>query len=145
MAKVQLLFALGTAVPPGSHPPADPRAVCAGVRSGLAARRHHVLLPTGYFFGGDSTAFFRRVVCAVERNSTQAHRSCLLVGPRARLYNLKRPKSQFRSTTGLFSMIHDRTLGRGAWCVVVVVGCWLYVPANNLARPRPISRCDVRR
>jgi hypothetical protein len=32
-------------------------------------------------FGGDSTAFFRRVVCAVERNSTQAHRSCLLIGP----------------------------------------------------------------
>ena len=36
-------------------------------------------------FWGRFNGFFRRVVCAVERNSTQAHRSCLLVGPSAPL------------------------------------------------------------
>jgi hypothetical protein len=41
--------------------------------------------PHRVFFGGDSAAFFRRVVCAVERNSTHAHRSCLLIGPSAPL------------------------------------------------------------
>jgi hypothetical protein len=66
MVQVQLLSALGAAAPPGPHLPAAPRAggaqgmqhAAAGVRSGLAARRHRVLLPTGQFFGGDSTAFF---------------------------------------------------------------------------------------
>ena len=93
MVKAQLLFALSAAAHQdriyqrlqGHEMQREMQHAAAGVRSGLAALRHHVLVPTGQFFGGDSTAFFRRVVCAVERNSTQAHRSCLLVGPSAPL------------------------------------------------------------
>ena len=75
----------------------------AGVRSGLAALRHHVLVPTGQFFGGDSTAFFD---VRYARSGAVAHRhigaACWLVT--ARLYNLKRPKSQFWSTVRAFCM-----------------------------------------
>jgi hypothetical protein len=111
MVKAQLLFALSAAAHQdriyrrlqGHEMQREMQHAAAGVRSGLAALRHHVLVPTGQFFGGDATAFFRRAVCAAERGSTKAHRSavaqrhigaaCWLVT--ARLYNLKRPKSQF--------------------------------------------------
>jgi hypothetical protein len=96
----------------------------AGVRSGLAALRHHVLVPTGQFFGGDSTAFFRRAVCAVERGMI-AHRhigaACWLVT--ARLYNLKRPKSQFCSTMRAFCMI-----GISAICNCALLLCFCLRP-----------------
>ena len=93
MAKAQLLFALSAAAHQdriyqrlqGHEMQREMQHAAAGVRSGLAALRHHVLVPTGQFFGGGSTAFFRRAVCAVERGSTQAHRSCLLVGHSAPL------------------------------------------------------------
>ena len=93
MVKAQLLFALSAAAHQdrthqrlqGHEMQREMQHAAAGVRSGLAALRHHVLVPTGQFFGGDSTAFFRRAVCAVERGSTQAHRSCLLVGHSAPL------------------------------------------------------------
>jgi hypothetical protein len=87
MVEVQLLFALVTAVqlhhqnrthqrPQGQEVQPEIQHAAAGVRSGLAALRHHALVPSGQFFGGDSTA---------ERGSTKAHRSCLLVGHSAPL------------------------------------------------------------
>ena len=87
MVKAQLLFALSAAAHQdriyqrlqGHEMQREMQHAAAGVRSGLAALRHHVLVPTGQFLGGDSTAFFRRAVCAAERGSTKAHRSCLLV------------------------------------------------------------------
>jgi hypothetical protein len=153
MVKMQLLFALGTAAPPGSHPPAAPRA---GGATGDTARSCWGPIrtrctspprapPHRVVFGGDSTAFFRRVVCAVERNSTQAHRSCLLVGPRARLYNLKRPKSQFWSTMGSFSMIglHGAQISRNLRAGMRFARrrssvYWpFYTSISRLARPHP--------
>jgi hypothetical protein len=75
----------------------------AGVRSGLAARRHHVLLPPGSFLGAIQRLFFDMWYA---RSSAIARRhigaACWLV--LVRLYNLKRPKSQFWSTMGSFSM-----------------------------------------
>jgi hypothetical protein len=118
MVKVQLLFALGAAAPPGSHLPQrlqghemqrEMQHAAAGVRSGFAALRHHVLVPTGQFFGGDSTAFFD---VRYARSSAVAHMhigaACWLVT--ARLCDLKRPKSQFYSAmralcmTGIFPL-----------------------------------------
>jgi hypothetical protein len=72
----------------------------AGVRSGLAALRHHVLVPTGQFFGfwGRFNGLFFDVRYARPSAVAQRHigAACWLVT--ARLYNLKRPKSQFYST-----------------------------------------------
>ena len=121
MVKVQLLFALGTAAPPGSHPPAAPRA---GGATGDTARgcwgpiRTRCTSPprapshrVASFLGAIQRLFFDvRYV----RSSAIARRhigaACWLV--LVRLYNLKRPESQFRSTMGPFSMIGLSTTTR---------------------------------
>jgi hypothetical protein len=46
--------------PQGQEVQPEIQLAAAGVRSRLAARRHHALLPTGYSFWGNSAAFFRR-------------------------------------------------------------------------------------
>jgi hypothetical protein len=66
MVKAQLLFALSAAAHQDRiyqrlqwhEMQREMQHAAAGVRSGLAALRHHVLVPTGQFFGGDSTGFF---------------------------------------------------------------------------------------
>ena len=130
MAKAQLLFALSAAAHQDRiyqrlqwhEMQREMQHAAAGVRSGLAALRHHVLVPTGQFFGGDSTAFFD---VQYARSSAVAHRhigaACWLVT--ARLYNLKRPKSQFCSTMRAFCMIGIcRDRDRDRWSVGVGVG-----------------------
>jgi hypothetical protein len=115
MVEVQLLFALGTAAPPESHPPAAPRA---GGATGDTARgcwglgfdpdSLHVAttcsFPPGSFLGAIQRLFFD-VWYARSSAIARMHigATCWLVI--VRLYNLKRPKSQFWSTMGPFSMI----------------------------------------